>query len=236
MKHRAILFLLFLSLPVLATGAIYQVKAGNIQISEPGFTVDVRYPLALGLGPQVDQAFNMASRNHVRTVVKTFEQNARQSIKDADGSRGDLTQSLNLDFETKHLSDRLLAILVSGSEFNGGAHPNPIFYTLLVNPKTGRKVDVASLFAAKSNYLSELSRLTAAELKPRIKDLNTEEKWVREGTAAKAENFQIMWPGHDGLYILFPPYAVAPYSSGAPHVVIPYSKLEGLLSNQFFDN
>ncbi len=236
MKYRALLLLLLLSLPVLATGAIYQIKSGSLQIAEPGFTIDVRYPLASGLGPKIDAAFNAASRNHVRSLVKTFEQAARVSQREANGAAGMLTHSLNLDFETMHLSDRLLAILVSGGEFQGGAHPDPILYTLLVDPQTGRKISVADLFNSKETYLSELSRLSAIELKPRIKDLNTNEKWVLQGTAAKSENFQILWPGNDGLYVLFPPYSVAPYSSGAPRVVIPYKKLAGLMSDRFFDN
>jgi hypothetical protein len=184
----------------------------------------------------VDEAFNDQSKKRAQEMVAEFEKEARMMLSEAPDAAGVAAQSLNVDFETKHLSNRLLALLISGAEYTGGAHPNPLFYTLLVDPASGRKVAVPELFAANSDYLATLSKLAGEELKPRLEELNTDAKWVAEGTAAKAENFDVLWPGEDGLYILFTPYQVAPYSSGAPQVVIPYQKLGKLLSDRFFDN
>ncbi len=236
MRFRIALLGLLLTLPVWATGALYQVRAGRLHMTEPGITVDVRYPLVQGLGAQVDPAFNGMSKGRAHEMVAEFEKQARLSMKEAPDAPGTQAQSLNVDFETKHLSDRLLAILVSGGEYTGGAHGNPIYYSLLVDPKTGRKVNVADLFASGTDYLALLSKLSEEQLRPRLKELNTDGKWMAEGTAAKAENFQVIWPGDSGLYVLFTPYQVAPYSSGAPQIVIPYSKLGKALSDRFFDN
>jgi hypothetical protein len=205
-------------------------------MTEPGFSVDVRYPLVHGLGAQVDAAFNAQSKQRAQDVVAEFEKEARMTLSEAPDAAGVLAQSLTADFETKHLSNRLLALLVVGSEFTGGAHPNAIIYALLVDPKSGRKIPVADLFKANSSYLAELSRLSGEQLKSRTEELNTDAKWVSEGTAAKAENFAVLWPGDDGLCVLFPPYQVAPYSTGTVQIVIPYKQLSGLLSDRFFDN
>lgn len=199
-------------------------------------TVDIRYPLVSGLGPAVDEAFNSQSKKRAHDLVSEFEKEARLTLKEAPNAAGVAAQSLTVDFETKHLSARLLAILMSGGEYTGGAHPNPILYALLIDPKTGRKVAVADLFVSGSDYLATLSRLSIEELKPRTEELNTDAKWVAEGASAKAENFLLVWPGEDGVYVLFPPYQVAPYSSGSPQIMIPYAKLQGLLSDRFFDN
>ncbi len=49
------------------------------------------------------------------------------------------------------------------------------------------------------------------------------------------QNFQVFWPGEDGLHFQFSNYAVAPYSSGAPEVVVPYTALQGMLNGRYFD-
>lgn len=205
-------------------------------MTEPGITVDVRYPLVRGLGAKVDPAFNAMSKGRAHEMVAEFEKQARLSMEEAPEAPGMQAQSLNVDFETKHLSDRLLAILMSGGEYTGGAHGNPIIYSLLVDPKTGRKVSVSELFAPNSDYLTLLSKLSLEQLRPRVEELNTDLKWMTEGASAKAENFQVVWPGDSGLYVLFTPYQIAPYSTGAPQIVIPYSKLGKALSDRFFDN
>jgi hypothetical protein len=236
MRLRTVLVLLWLSLPVLATGALYQVKDGRLQRAEAGFTVDVRYPRVSGLGAAVDEAFNAESKRRAEQMAAEFEKHAREMLKEAPQAPGTQAQYLNADFQTKHLSDRLLALLISGAEYTGGAHPNPFFYTLLVDPKTGHKVPVSQLFESGCDYLALLRKLSLQDLKPRLEELNTDADWVSKGTEARQENFQLLWPGEEGLHLLFSPYQVAPYSSGAIEIVIPYEKLHGVLSDRFFAN
>jgi hypothetical protein len=236
MRLQTAFLTLLLVLPVLASGALYQVRAGQLQKSEPGITIDVRYPLVSGWGAEIDAAFNEQSEQRARGMMANFEKEARELRAEAPDAPGTSAQSLDLDFQTKHLSDRLLALLLKGSEYTGGAHPNPILYVLLVDPKSGRKVPVGDLFVAGTDHLALLSKLAGEQLKPRLEELNTDAKWITEGTAAEADNFTLIWPGESGLTVLFAPYQVAPYSSGAPEIVIPYSKLQGVLSDRFFDN
>lgn len=235
MKFRLALLTLLLSLPVLASGALYQVQAGRLHLVEPGLNIDVRYPLITGLSAQADAAFNAESKKRAHEVAAEFEKEAREAYLEAPQAAGMVAQSLVVDFDTKHQSQRLLTLLMTGSEYTGGAHPNATFYILAVDPTSGRKIALDDLFASP-NYLQELSRLAGEALANRTEELNTDSKWISEGTAPQADNFDVLWPGDDGLYILFTPYQIAPYSTGTPTVMIPYDKLSGLLSDRYFDN
>lgn len=235
MKLRLALITLLFTLPVFATGALYQVKSGRLHFTEPGLSIDVRYPLISGLSAQADATFNSESKKRAIEVASEFEQEAREAYKEAPEAAGLSAQSLIVDFETKHLSQRLLTLLIHGSEYTGGAHPNSFYYILAIDPKSGRKIPVEDFFSGPK-YLEQLSRLSAEALNKRTEELNTDSKWITEGTAPKADNFDVIWPGEDGLYILFTPYQVAPYSSGATSIIIPYSKLKGVLSDKYFDN
>lgn len=229
-----LLALLLWTLPALASGALYEVHTGRLQASEPGFLIDIKYPLVRGLAPQAEQAFNRISRQRAHDMVAEFEKESRENQQAGSEAPGMLEQSLKLGFETKHLSSKMLAVLFQGSEYTGGAHPNPVLYSLLVDPSNGRKLAVTDLFSSDQG-LKRLSELAAQQLEPRVEELNTQRTWLLEGLEPNPENYAVVWPGNEGLHIVFPPYQIAPYSSGAPEVVIPYDQLQSVLNPRFFD-
>lgn len=234
MTIRAALLSLFLVLPVLASGALYKLKPAQMASKKTKMTASVTYPVVSGMGQAADKVFNAAAKEQARQMIVDFEKEAREN---QDGASPDIPPaSFTIAYATKHASDRLLAVLMTGYEYLGGAHGTPIYQVILADPNTGKRVGVSELFAPKSNYLQELSRLSQAQLKPRMEELLSDENWLAEGTAPKAENFSVIWPSEKGLVLTFTPYQVAPYAAGAVQITLPYDQLGGLLSDRFFDN
>lgn len=234
MVKRATLLILLLCPPVLASGALYKLKPVHLASKKTKMTASVTYPQVSGMGAAADKAFNLRAKQQAQQLIASFEKDARES--QADASPDIPAASLTIAYATKHASDRLLVVLLTGDEYLGGAHGMPIYRVLMTDPKTGAKVTIPELFAPESAYLEQLSRLAQAQLQSRLEELGSDDKWLAEGTAAKAENFSVLWPSEQGLVVLFAPYQVAPYSAGPVQLTLPYDQIGKLLSDRFFDN
>ena len=53
--------------------------------------------------------------------------------------------------------------------------------------------------------------------------LLSDSEWIERGTEAKEQNFSVFKLEKDAIRSIFPQYQVAPYSSGMPEIVIPYT-------------
>lgn len=62
----------------------------------------------------------------------------------------------------------------------------------------------------------------------------TECLWLQKGTEPTLENHTVLFPGADGIEVIFLPYQVAPYAAGSSEVLISYADLEGILSPKLF--
>jgi hypothetical protein len=102
----------------------------------------------------------------------------------------------------------------------------------------GRPISPTELFGTDADWLSTLSARCCAELK--LHDLpGVDETWLHAGTESKQENYHLLYPGPDGLRVIFPPYAVAPYAVapyavGVQEILIPYRDLSEVLNPDLF--
>lgn len=236
MRPLLLLALLFLAaLPALASGADYRVTAQKIERKGPGFSVSVEYPKIAGLPPAVGEPFNHRQQMAAEDQVRSFVTQCADIRKESPQLPESLEFSLTTEVEPKHISPRLVTVLVTGYEFLGGAHGMPYFQTIAVDALDGRDLELQDMFKPNAPYLQTISKVAIAQLQKRASELDTTADWIARGAAPEAVNFQVFWPGEDGLHILFPNYSVAPYSGGAPEVVIPYSALQGMLNDRYFD-
>lgn len=227
--------LLLAALPALASGAEHQVKVEKIERSGPGFTATVSYPQISGLSPAIAEPFNHKQRMQAEDKARAFVTECAETRKEAPSLPMSLEFSLTTEVETKHVSPRLITLLVTGYEFLGGAHGMPIFQTIALDALDGRDLEFQDMFKPGTAYLQTVSKVAIAALQKRASELDTTTDWITRGAGPDPANFQTFWPGDDGLHIVFPNYAVAPYSGGAPEVVIPYSSLQGMLNDRYFD-
>ena len=235
-KKIALLTLLFLLGPALASGALYTIKPAVLEKSDTFYKVEVEYPVLSGLSQEFDAAFNAQSKKHAEMMAEDFICRATQANQDSPSAPGTKEQYLSMGFEAKNLSDRLLALLFTGEEYTGGAHPQPLSYALLFNPKTGQKLSTQDLFKKDIDGAALLAKYTRADLLTRAEQLLSDETWIMKGTDPEAESFTVVWPEDDGLHVLFQDTQVAPHATGPVESTVPYSKLIGKLNTAYFDN
>jgi hypothetical protein len=147
---------------------------------------------------------------------------------------------LDITFTVARRTDDFISVLVSGSSFTGGAHPNPLTASFVAHTADNRLVAIGDLFADQTAALKILSDEARAQLAGRFeaqlrdqigegdaltKALKDMREWVERGTEPKPENFAVyLVDGLEskaiGLTLVFPPYQVAPYVDGAPQVEV----------------
>jgi uncharacterized protein YecT (DUF1311 family) len=207
----------------------------QIQESAPHVSIEAVYPVLPGEGPAVAAA-NQEIRGLVDAIIRDFRGEANEYAEGPDtegeGWAGP-DWSLTIDYDLPHLTDRYLAIPFSGYEYTGGAHGMPLLLPLVIDLSSGQRVPPEGLFASGSNWLERLSERCYAGLQGRDL-LSADDQWLREGTAPKLDNYNLLFPGPEGLRVTFAPYSVAPYAAGIQEVLVPYGDLTGLMNPALF--
>lgn len=229
----ACLFMLA-ALPALADGAQYEVRVDKVERAGGGYKASVAYPQLSGLAASVAESFNTRAKDQAEQQARAFVTEVQEVRKDMPPEQAAIELSLTTQVETKHVSSHLVALLVTGYEFLGGAHGQPLYETVALDAVDGRDLEIQDMFKPNAAWVQVVSKSAIAQLGRRAKELDTTADWIRTGAGPDVKNFQVFWPGEDGLHFLFPNYSVAPYSAGAPEVVVPYRSLEGMLNDRYF--
>ena len=197
-----------------------------------GYSYHIRYPV---LQPEW-RTLDTALRDYATVQKKDF-----LAAQGGERSASATEYQLDITFNVARRTDDFVSILVSGSVYTGGAHPNPLVSSFVLHLSDNKLVNVGDLFTdsdAALKILSDESRRQlegrfdaqlrdqvgeGAALTPALKDMRD---WVERGTQPKAENFAVfLVDGLEskaiGLTLVFPPYQVAPYVDGAPQVEVP---------------
>ncbi|MFA6414606.1 MAG: RsiV family protein [Candidatus Paceibacterota bacterium] len=107
-----------------------------------------------------------------------------------------------------------------------GAHGNTFFKTFTFDTTNGALLNLADLFTGA--YLSTLSTLAREKL-PAIIGEGADTAFIQGGTTPEDKNFANFFFDNQDIVFVFPPYAVAPYSSGPQTLYIPLSELTSIL-------
>lgn len=118
---------------------------------------------------------------------------------------------------------------VSSYLYLGGAHGMPYVEYVLLDSNNKRRLT--------------LDNLLIASAKPKFEALayDAYKNWVKDFTNDVAE-YEKNWPfsmtdnvslNDQGVVLKYQSYAIAPYASGQPELVIPYNKLAGILRPQY---
>ncbi len=157
---------------------------------------------------------------------KTFD-SADDVIKAMFG--GDNKAFLTITYDIKQ-SQNMSTIVFQGSEYAGGAHPNPFIITIHINNR-GELISLSDVFTVNQDiYLGFLSRYTSKILSDELG-----EAFFREGVDMRPENWDNWYIEPGKLVILFSAYQVAPYVNGQPEVIIPFSEIESIAKGVLFE-
>lgn len=184
--------------------------------------ISAKYPVLSGLAEAAAQKlFNDTMRADAATSVRVFI--GYFDDVDEEEYRKSFRCFYDMDFAAT-TTGHYLSIIMTGSEYSGGAHPAAIYRTYVFDLAAGKFLALQDLFEPGSDYLNLLSSSALGKIaKLNIGDAD----WNRNGTAPQAENFRFFWLADDGLHILFPPYQVASYAEGEHEVVLPPGELDG---------
>jgi hypothetical protein len=125
-----------------------------------------------------------------------------------------------------------LVVWVSqGSEYTGGAHPNPFVSSYAFSALTGELVFLDTLLSADA--LPVIEDAAKTQLSAYIAEDGTDpaDVLIPEGYAGTFENYNIWWPTDKGLNIQFSAYQVGPYAIGMPEVLVPWADLNEFISD-----
>ena len=134
------------------------------------------------------------------------------------------TLNINYDHYTyKHIISFVFFI----ETYTGGAHPNHDIWTINYNTNTNQFINIDNLAENFPNFLNTISTLSKEKLQNNPKLGNTEYTvdMLTTGTNPTNKNFSNLAFSKEGLLVFFKHYQIAPYSSGAFIVKIPYNEL-----------
>jgi len=197
---------------------------------EKHYTVEAEYPQIEG-DPRFEK-FNREARGLITKDVAAFK--TAETVQETDpGSELPAEtegSSLDIGYEIRYATDDLISVEFSEGEYSrGAAHPNSSTTVLNYDVKSGKKLALADLFNAKSNYLTVISAYCIKALKDQSKKVNDsmlDEDMLKSGASPRADNYRAWSITKKGLWITFDPYQVASYAQGPQHVLVPFSALK----------
>ena len=209
------------------------VNTKTLEKKHPFMEYSVSYPEIL---PEDDdlglRSANELAQNAAGTFVAAFEEDAEGITAEDVGVAGKWT--LDVGGSISYLSDEVVSTIFHGSIYTGGAHPNHMYDAILVDRKNGKELSLNDLFVNPTTGFTELVSRVRAKLAVQntLEDFSDEE-WIRMGTEANPENYQIYTFTDEGLLITFSPYQIAAYAAGQFDILIPWSELRGLIKERF---
>jgi len=188
------------------------------------YKVDITYPELINPNNPVVAA-------SVNGYVNSLILNYKQDVTTAE-TMGGGQSTIELDFDLRFLNDKFISILVSGSNYLGGAHPNGVYFSINYDLLNNKPLLISDLFNPDSGYLNVLSEASASELVETI-GADIPEDFIIDGTAPIADNFKVFNLTDTALVITFPEYQVAPYAFGPQTVVLEMSGVNSYFNSEF---
>lgn len=142
-----------------------------------------------------------------------------------------ISNKLFIDFDTAAIDsgkNHIISIRFSIQAYiTGLAHPYSYHRVLNFDLDSNTVLEMNDLFNSEKNFYSVLSSYSNQALNRRL----TNKEMISQGTAPNPENFKNWNIKPYGILITFDEAQVAPFGEGAQTVLIPYSKLKGIIAN-----
>lgn len=150
----------------------------------------------------------------IQKQILNFMNYAKEPIQE------NIIYTLDISHDEYSYGDYLSFVFYSSS-YTGGAHPAHIISTIVYDVNHDKFVYMSDLIQEIPNLLEMLSKESRKRLanNSNIENLSM----MLDGTKPIVSNFSHFVFVPTGIMLFFPEYQVAPYSSGAFKIVIPYS-------------
>ena len=194
------------------------------------FDITANYPTTTPLSAEADQAARGQMRTWISGEIAQFKTNGNfDNLTQNDIHMMGYDQGRKETLQIKYLiasSPRTVSYIYTEYLDTLGAHGNTFFKTFTFDTETGALLSLSDVF--QGDYLATLSQLARAKL-PAIIGQGYDLTFIKDGTTPDAKNFQSFFFDNTDFVVLFPPYQVAPYSSGPQTLRIPVAQLDSVL-------
>lgn len=181
------------------------------------YEVNADYPLFS------EAALNSHVAKIVQQTLKSFNKKAFSANTEADVQN----MMCSIEADSVYEDDMYISFLLRVYQYEtGGAHGSTTLIPITYGKKNKKLLSLKDVVKPmRKNWLSSLSA-EARRLLNEQRDNGTllsDSEWIENGTEAKEQNFSVFKLEKDAIRIIFSQYQVAPYSSGMPEIVIPYT-------------
>ena len=149
-------------------------------------------------------------KQKIESFVEEEKEKFLASIQDATVQK-DIAYTLDISYEN-YSSKKYESFLFFTTIYTGGAHPYTPLWTVNYDKKEQKFVSIDTLINKEKNFLKKVSKSIQGDLLMNPKVINS--AMLFAGTYPSKENFQNVIFTEKNLLFFFPPYQVAPYSSG----------------------
>ena len=162
------------------------------------------------------QEQNEILKTEIQNFIKQEKEKFLNQITDSEIQK-EITYTLDITYKNFY-DQKYDSYLFLVTTYTGGAHPNTTFWTLNLNRETNTLLTIDSLVEKNPRFLNKVSLLIRKKLLLNSKIVNT--TMMMEKTKPIKENFTKVIITNSGFYFFFPPYQIAPYSSGSFEVFL----------------
>ncbi|MEM1483905.1 DUF3298 and DUF4163 domain-containing protein [Oscillospiraceae bacterium PP1C4] len=126
-------------------------------------------------------------------------------------------------YEITYQQDCVVSLYFDRYEYTGGAHGNTVRNSDTWNLQSGRRITLSQMFPPSVNYKTYLIQTITKQIEEQIKNGNDIYFENYEENVANSFNENSFYLTREGVVIYFQQYEIAPYASGIPQFLIPYS-------------
>lgn len=207
--------------PVVTTSVVNEPLDKQIKEAAELYDISIHYP-EFGI-PAVDAEIMRYVSNAQTEFKKSFnpvDDVLRDAFSDSKGA-------LTISFEIRK-SKGITTAVFHGSEYTGGAHPNPFIFTVHIS-NDGKLIGLNDIFSVSApTYLEILSKRAMAQFKKDYGD-----GFFEEGATSNPENWNLWYIENGKLVLLFTVYQVTSYANGEPELSVPLVELKDIVSPAF---
>lgn len=135
-------------------------------------------------------------------------------------------------FEPVRVDENAVSVILTMSEFLGGAHPSNMLKTLNFDSNTGTLLTLRDVCSSGDHSLEEYinSRLPAIAARDPSASAFYD---TYEDTLSKLVLDGIWFFDNDGITVICNEYVIAPYVAGIQYITVPYAELTSLLDPKY---
>lgn len=214
-------------------------STASLEDDKGGYYYEIEYPVFTGGDGEVREKINQEVYDYVQNQLDLF----LEDYSDMDHEYDPGPWFLGLSYYVNRNDDAFVSIVMQGSIYLGGAHPNSFTNTFNFNLEEGGDLmsltDVFNPMAMQVNpstgerqdYLEFIADYVIDDL---IQRDVSDEDWIRNGAAADETNYQNFYLTDYEIVFVFDPYHVAPYAAGPQEVAISFEDLANYLKAYAF--